>query len=99
MIKTTIDTINNSVQYAEIYENLIEKLSVDGVIPKSIIFQVNNNNNRKYLVEWQNNIYLQIADISVPNKEIAILYRYDEDCGNEFYYANKSNVKILFYSK
>ena len=97
MIKTTIDTINNSVQYAEIYENLIEKLSVDGVIPKSIIFQVNNN--RKYLVEWQNNIYLQITDISVPNKEIVILYRYDEDCGNEFYYANKSNVKILFYSK
>ena len=46
MIKTTIDTINNSVQYAEIYENLIEKLSVDGVIPKSIIFQVNNNNRK-----------------------------------------------------
>ena len=49
--------------------------------------------------EWENNIYLQIADISSSNKEIVILYRYDEDCGNEFYYANKSNVKILFYSK
>ena len=96
-MKTTIDTINNSVQYAEIYENLIEKLSVDDVIPKEIIFQVNNN--RKYLVKWENNIYLQIADISSSNKEIVILYRYDEDCGNEFYYANKNNVKILFNPK
>lgn len=96
-MKTTIDTINNSVRYAEIYENLIEKLSVNDVIPKEIIFQVNNN--KKYLVEWENNIYLQIADISSPNKEIVILYRYDKDTGNEFYYADKSNVKILFYSK
>ena len=97
MMKTTVDTINNSVQYTEIYENLVEKLSVDGVIPKKLIFQVNNN--KKYLVEWENNIYIQIAEILSPNKEIAILYRYDEDCGNEFYYANKSNVKILFNSK
>lgn len=97
MMKTTVDTINNSVQYTEIYENLVEKLSVDGVIPKKLIFQVNNN--KKYLVEWENNIYIQIAEILSPNKEIAILYRYDEDCGNEFYYADKSNVKILFYSK
>ena len=96
-MKTTVDTINNSVQYTEIYENLVEKLSVDGVIPKKLIFQVNNN--KKYLVEWENNIYIQIAEILSPNKEIAILYRYDEDCGNEFYYADKSNVKILFYSK
>ena len=97
MMKTTVDTINNSVQYAEIYENLLEKLSVDGVIPKKLIFQ--SCDNKKYLVEWQNNIYLQIADISIPNKEIVILYRYDEDCGNEFYYANKNNVKILFNPK
>ena len=85
MMKTTVDTINNSVQYTEIYENLVEKLSVDGVIPKKLIFQVNNN--KKYLVEWENNIYIQIAEILSPNKEIAILYRYDEDCGNEFYYV------------
>ena len=94
MMKTIVDTINNSVQYTEIYENLLEKLSVDGVIPKKLIFQFSNN--KKCLVKWQDNIYIQIAEILSPNKEIAILYRYDEDCGNEFYYANKNNVKILF---
>lgn len=96
-MKTTIDTINNSFYYSEIYDILIQKISINGVIPKEIIFQVNNN--KKYLVEWKNNIYLQIADISSPNKKIVILYRYDKDTGNEFYYADKSNVKILFYSK
>lgn len=97
-MKSNISNIHDSLLYSEIYEILIQKISINGVIPKEIIFQVNNNN-RKYLVELQNNIYLQIADISIPNKEIVILYRYDEDCGNEFYYVNKNNVKILFNPK
>ena len=96
-MKSNISNIHDSLLYSEIYEILIQKISINGVIPKEIIFQVNNN--KKYLVEWENNIYLQIADISSPNKKIVILYRYDKDTGNEFYYADKSNVKILFYSK
>ena len=102
-MKTTIDTINNSFYYSEIYDQLLEKLTTNQSAKKSVLdvlraITYERINTTIYLIELENEFYLQVATLLLYNSEseFVILYKFHEYTGNVTSFANKNDVKVLF---